>query len=200
MKPINGMAGVLVLGFATLFLLACENRMERAKRSLDEISYEVAGALPDGERFVPTETAHVQQEVADLQGAYHRKDYAAVLARAPAVLADVKSLATDAAAKKSRVAKALDEQWSVLVATLPGWIAAVEDRLAALSKPRRASKGMDLSTAKSALADAKDGWERAQAAMATGESADAIATARNVKAETEAAAVALELKLPSVGQ
>jgi hypothetical protein len=135
MKPINGMAGVLVLGFATLFLLACENRMERAKRSLDEISYEVAGALPDGERFVPTETAHVQQEVADLQGAYDRKDYAAVLARAPAV-----------------------------------------------------------------LADAKDGWERAQAAMATGESTDAIATARNVKAETEAAAVALELKLPSVGQ
>jgi hypothetical protein len=199
MKPINGIASFLVVGFAATFLLACENKMERAKQALDEISYNVATNLVDGTKYVPAEVAHVQQELADLQGAYGKRNYAAVLSRAPAVLADAKSLATYAAIQKSQVAQALDEQWSGFPATLPQRIAAVEDRIATLSKPKRIPKGVDLSTAKAALADAKDGWGRAQAAMASGDFEDAIATAKDVKAKTDIAAAALKLELSAAG-
>jgi len=173
--------------------------MERAKQALDEISYNVATNLVDGTKYVPAEVAHVQQELADLQGAYGKRNYAAVLSRAPAVLADAKSLATYAAIQKSQVAQALDEQWSGFPATLPQRIAAVEDRIATLSKPKRIPKGVDLSTAKAALADAKDGWGRAQAAMASGDFEDAIATAKDVKAKTDIAAAALKLELSAAG-
>jgi hypothetical protein len=199
MKPIDGMATFLVIGFAAVFLLACENKMGRAKQALDEISYSVATTLADGKKYVPAETAHVQRELADLQGAYGKRNYAPVLSRAPAVLADAKSLAADAAAKKSQVAKALDERWSGFAATLPQWIVAVEDRVATLSKAGRVPKGLDLSTARAALADAKNGWGRAQAAMASGDFDDAIATAKDVKAKTDIAAAALKLELPAAG-
>jgi hypothetical protein len=161
MKPINGIASFLAVGFAAVLLLACESKMERAKQALDKISYSVATISADGTQYWPIETAHLQQELSDLHSAYARRHYAEVLSRAPAVLTDAKSLAADTAAKRSQIVKALVEQWSGFAATLPQWIGAAEYRIAALSKPKRVPKGVDLSTAASALADAKNGWGRA---------------------------------------
>lgn len=195
MKSINVFASLTVLAIVAV-LTACENRMEPAKQALDEIANLVATTTEDGTKYVPDEMTRVQKKLTDLQSAYDKKDYAAVLANSPAVLADAKNLAADAAAKKGEIAKALDTEWSKFAATLPQWITAVKNRIDALSKAKRVPKDIDLSAAKSQFADAMDGWGRAQAAMETGEFNNAIATAKDVKAKTKAAAAALKLELP----
>lgn len=198
-KPINNIATFVVAGVAASFLVACEDKMERARQALDEISISAARSLADGTKYVPAEAAHVQNELADLQVAYGHRNYSAVLSGAPAVLADAKGLAADAAAGKSNVVKSLDKQWGMFAVNLPQWIVVVEDRMATLSKAGNVQKGLDLSTAGAALADAKDGWERAQAAMSSGDFENAIATANEVKVKTETAAAALKVKLATAG-
>ncbi|HEY3654083.1 MAG TPA: hypothetical protein VGL34_03760 [Steroidobacteraceae bacterium] len=195
MKSTKVLASLVVLAIVAT-LTACANQMEPAKQALDEISNLVTMTTADGARYVPDEMGSVQKKLADLQSAYDKKDYAAVLANAPAVLADAKNLAADAAAKKGEIAKALDTEWSAFVASLPQWIADVKNRVDELSKAKRVPKDVDLPSAKEALADATDGWGRAQSAMEAGEINNAIATAKDVKIRTKAAAGALKLELP----
>jgi len=170
--------------------------MEPAKQELDEIYNVEMATTADASKYVPDQMVSFQKEIGDLQSLYDKQDYAAVLAHAPAVLADAKTLAAAATAKKGEIATALDTEWSGFAASLPQWITTVKDRVDALSKRKRVPEGIDLAAAKSGLADATDGWGRAQAAKATGEVDNAIATAKDVKSKIEAAAAALKLELP----
>jgi diguanylate cyclase (GGDEF)-like protein len=97
-----------------VFLIACENKMARDQQALDEMSYSLTATLTDGTKYVRDEATLVQQELADLQSSYGNNKHAAVPLRVSSVVTDVKTLAVEAAAKTIQVAKALDEQWSVL--------------------------------------------------------------------------------------
>jgi hypothetical protein len=139
MKSTNVFASLVALAIVAV-LTACASQAESAKQALDEISNLVVKATADGMKYVPDELASVQKGFANLQSAYDKKDYAAVLANAPRVLADAKYLAADAATKKGEVAKALDTEWSRFAASLPQWIADVKNRVDELSKTKRVSK------------------------------------------------------------
>lgn len=200
MKSIQRVASFFSLGILALFLTACANQMEPAKHALDEIYNIVMPTTADGTKYVPDQMAGVQRELGELQSSYDKKDYAAVLARAPAVLADAKTLATDASAKMAQRVKALDTEWDGLATSLPQWITSVDDRVAALSKAKRVPRDIDFAAAKSSLADATDGWGRAQAAKASGEVDRAIAIANDVKSKIEATAAALKMDLPATAR
>jgi len=195
MKSIHCFANLPVFGIAALLLTACANQMAPAKQALDEIYNVEIATTADASKYVPDEMVSFHKEIGDLQSSYDKQDYAAVLAHAPAVLADAKNLAAAAAAKKGEIAKALETEWSGLAASLPQWITTVKDRVEVLSKPKRVPKGIDLAAAKSGLADATDGWARAQGAKASGEVDSAIATAKAGKSKIEVAAAALKLEL-----
>jgi hypothetical protein len=199
-NSLNSLAICLVLGIATLLPAACANQMEPAKQALEEIYDIVLAATADGTKYVPDQMASVQKELGELQSSYDKKDYAVVLAHAPAVRADAKSLASAAADKKGEIAKERGTEWSGFAASLPQWITTVRDRLEVLSKPMRAPKGIDLATAKSEFADATDGWTRAQAAVTSGEIDIAVASAKDAKLKIEAAADALKLELPGINK
>jgi hypothetical protein len=111
------------------------------------------------------------------------------------VIADAKSLVADTAAKKDNIAKALNTEWNGFATSVPQGITTVKARADALSKTKRAPRGIDLAAAQSSLADATDGWARAQAAFAEGKVDEAIATAKDVQSKTGAAAAALKLEL-----
>jgi len=196
----NRFANFLVLGIAALLLTACANQMEPAKQALDEIYNVEMATTADASKYVPDQMVSFQKEIGDLQSSYDTQDYAAVLAHAPAVLADAKTLAAAATAKKVEIAKALDTEWIGFAASLPQGITAVKARVDVLSKTKRAPKGIDLAAAQSSLADATDGWARAQAIFAGGKVDEAIATAKDVQSKTGAAAAALKLELPGSGK
>jgi hypothetical protein len=193
MKSIQRISGFLTLCSVAILCVACANQMEPAKNALDNINSTLSSASADAQKYVPDQFAQAQGEVATLAAAYDKKDYAAVVARAPAVLTDVKGLTTAAAAKKDEMEKALGNEWRSLSASVPQSLSAVQGRVDELSKTKRVPKGVDLGAAKSGLADATSAWGKAQEAFKSGNPADAVTAAKDAQGKLASAAAALKL-------
>jgi hypothetical protein len=192
-KTTRSAANYLVFCLAALLLAACTGQKEPAKKAIDNINHAVAMALPDADQYSPEQVASVERKLADLNAFFDKKDYAAVLAAAPAVLAEAKSLAPTVASKKDEVMKVLAAAWTELSTSVPPALSSVKTRLDALSKSHRVPKGIDLGAAKSALSDATVLWEKAQAAFQSSHVAEAVAAAKDARAQAEAAAAALKM-------
>ena len=177
-------------------IAACANPMEPAKNALYNINATLAAASADAQKYIPDQLASAQSKVAALSASFEKKDYAAVVAGAPAVLAEVNGLTGAAAAKKDEVLKALGDEWRSLAASVPQSVTAVQTRIDALSKARHVPKDIDLAAAKSGLTDATSAWEKAQSAFKSGDASGAVTIAKDAKSKLDSAAAALKLNLP----
>jgi hypothetical protein len=198
-KSIQTIKKYLTLYSAAILLAACANPMEPAKNALDNINSRLSAVSADAQKYIPDQLSHAQTKVADLSASFDKKDYAAVLAGAPAVLSEVNGLAGAAAAKKDEILKALGTEWRSLAVSIPQSMSAVQTRIDALSKSRHVPKDIDLGAAKSGLADATSAWDKAQSAFKAGNAADAVSTAKDARGKLESAATALKLDLPQTG-
>jgi hypothetical protein len=199
-KLIRKITSCLIIGCATLLFAACTNQMEPAQSALSNITVTLDSVSADAKKYIPDQLSAAQSKVADLTASFDKKDYAAVLSRAPAVLAEVQGLASAAAVKRAEIEKALGNEWRELAASVPQLVEAVSTRVDALSKARRAPKSIDLSAAKSGLTEIKALWDKAQSDFKSGNFTDAVATAKDAKTKAESAATALKLKLPETGK
>lgn len=200
MNSTGTIAKYLVLCSAAILCVACANQMEPAKNALDNINATLRAVSADAQTYVPDQLISVQNKVAELSASFDKKDYAAVVTRAPAVLAEVNGLAGAAAAKKEENLKALGNEWRSLATSVPQSIAAVQTRIDAMSKTKHVPKDIDLGAAKSGLANATSAWETAQSAFKSGNPADAVTAAKDSKSKLESAAAALKLNLHQTGQ
>ena len=199
MKSTRNIAKYLALCSATILFVACANQMEPAKNALDNINASLGAVSADAQKYIPEQLASVQGKVAALTASYEKKDYAAVVTSAPAVLAEVNGLAGAVAAKKDEVLKALGNEWRSLAVSVPQSVTAVQTRIDALSKTKHVPKDIDLTAAKSGLADATSAWEKAQSEFKSGNAADAVTAAKDAQSKLESAAAALKLNLPQTG-
>jgi len=185
----------LALYAVAVLAIACANPMEPAKNALDNINATLAAASADAQKYIPDQLSSAQNKVAALTASFRSKDYAAVVAGAPAVLSEVNGLAGAAAAKKDEVLKALGSEWRSLAASIPQSVTAVQTRIDALSKARHVPKDIDLTAAKSGLTDATSAWDKAQSAFKSGNASDAVTAAKDAQSKLDAAAAALKLNL-----
>ena len=199
MKPTSPIFKCTLLTVAMLLFAACANQMEPARQALQGADSAVSAAAADAGKYMPEHLSTLQRKLSDLKSSFDRKDYAAVLASAPAVVDEAKSLAQAAASKKAEVAEALGTQWTDLNSSMPKLIETVKTRVDALAKKKHVPKGVDLVAASSALADATISWEKAQSAFTAGKVEEAVSNAKDSKAKAEAAAAAVNLKLPTPG-
>ena len=196
MKSNQRIKGFLTLCSVALLFAACANQMEPAKNALDNINTTLNSVSADAQKYVPGSIRRGPEgKVAGLSASFEKKDYAAVVAGAPAVLAEVNGLAGAAAAKKDEMAKALGNEWRSLAASVPQSLSAVQTRIDALSKNKRVPKDLDLVAAKSGLADATSAWGKAQEAFKSGNPADAVTAAKDAQGKLAPAAAALKLNL-----
>ena len=195
MKSIQRVTGFLTFCSVAILFVACVNQMEPAKNALDNINNTLNSVSADAQKYVPDQFAQAQGKAAALTASYEKKDYATVLARAPAVLTEVKGLSGAAAAKKDEMEKALGNDWRSLAASVPKSISAVQSRIDDLSKTKRVPKGVDVAAAKSGLADATSAWDKAQEAFKSGNPADAVTAGKDAQGKITAAAAALKLEL-----
>jgi hypothetical protein len=195
MKSNQRITGFLAMCSVAILFVACANQMEPAKNALDNINTTLNSASADAQKYVPDQFAEAQTKVAALTASFEKKDYAAVVAGAPAVLAEVSGLSGAAAAKKDEMEKALGNEWRSLAASVPQSLSAVQARIDALSKTKHVPKDVDLGAAKSGLADATSAWDKAQEAFKAGNPADAVTAAKDAQAKVASAATALKLNL-----
>jgi hypothetical protein len=195
MKSSQRITGFLTLCCVAILFVACANQMEPAKNALDNINTTLNSVSADAQKYVPDQYTEAQTKVAALTASFEKKDYPAVVAGAPAVLAEVNGLSGAAAAKKDEMEKALGNEWRSLVASVPQALSAVQDRIDALSKTKRVPKDIDLAAAKSGLADATSAWNKAQEAFKSGNPPDAVTAAKDAQGKIASAAAALKLNL-----
>ena len=181
---------------AALLLAACANQMEPAKQAIANIESAISAAA-DAPKYIPDQLAAVQTKLADLKTAFDAKDYAGVLAKAPAVLSEAQGLMGTAMLKKESMVKAATAEWPSLAAAVPAMVTAVTNRATAMGKSKHAPAGVDMDAAKSAVTDANAAWTKAQAANTSGDVETAVASAHEAKAKAEAAATAMKYTLPA---
>ncbi len=196
MKWTSNTAKYLALCSAVILIVACANQMEPAKNALDNINATLAAASADAQQYVPDQLASAQSKAAALTVAFEKKDYAAVVA---GLLQHwPKPMVWQALPRPRRTR--FSGRWVMngggLAASIPQSVTAVQTRIDALSKTKHVPKGVDLSAAKSALADATSAWEKAQSAFKSGNPSDAVIGARDAKSKVDSAAAALKLNLP----
>jgi hypothetical protein len=199
-KSSRNIAKYLALYSAAILIVACANQMEPAKNALANINSSLSAVSADAQKYVPDQLASAQSKVAALTASYDKKDYAAVLTSAPAVLGEVNGLAGAAAAKKDEILKAVGNEWRGLAASVPQSVTAVQTRIDELSKTKHVPKSIDLTAAKSGLADATSSWEKAQSAFKSGNASDGVTAAKDAQSKLESAAAVLKLNLPQSGQ
>jgi hypothetical protein len=195
MKSNQRITGFLTLCSVAVLFVACVNQMEPAKNALDNINSTLNSVSADAQKYVPDQFTQAQGKVAALTASFEKKDYAAVIAGAPAVLAEVRGLPDAAAAKRDEMVKELGNEWRSLAASVPQSLSAVQSRIDDLSKTKRVPKGVDLGVAKSGLADANSAWDKAQEAFKAGNPADAVTAAKDAQGKVASAAAALKLNL-----
>jgi hypothetical protein len=185
------------ISLVAIMLAACTGQKVPAQKLLAEIEATVTAAAPEAAKYVPEQLVDVQTKYDALKAAYDKQDYAAVVNGAPSVLDAAQSLATAAAAKKDEILKALNDKWTVLAATVPNYVTAIQNRIEFLSKKtsKKLAAGIDLDAAKAALGEATSLWSKAQAAFAAGNMDEAVRTAQDVRAKVEAVAATLKLDL-----
>ena len=189
------LAGLLTVA-AAMLLAACASQLEPAQSAIAGVESAINSASADAGKYVPEQLAAVQGKLADLKASFDKKDYQSVLSAAPGVLSEAQGLLAAAALKKEEVTKALNGEWNALSASVPQLVSAVKSRVDVLSKSHHVPAGVDLAAAKTGLEDATTLWGKAQAAFTSGNVADAVSGAKEVKAKAEAAATALKMKLP----
>jgi hypothetical protein len=184
---------------AAIILAACAGQKEPAQKLLHDIDATVTAASSEAAKYVPDQLAEVRAKLGALTASFDKQDYAAVLSGAPAVLGAAQDLATAAATRKDEILKALGDSWSVLAASIPDEVAAVQNRIELLGKKsgKKMAAGIDLDGAKAAEAEAGSLWSKAQAAYAAGNLEEAVSTAQAVKAKIDGVAASLKLSLPA---
>jgi len=187
--------GFLALCSVAILFVACVNQMEPAKNALDNINSTLSAVSADAQKYIPEQYAQAQGKVAALTASYEKKDYAAVIAGAPAVLTEVNGLSGAISDKKDEMVKALGNEWRSLAASVPQSLTAVQSRVDDLSKTKRVPKDVDLNAAKSGLADANTAWGKAQDAFKSGNPEDAVAAAKDAQSKLATAAAALKMNL-----
>ena len=196
MKSIQRVIRFLTLCSVVTLFAACANQMQPAKDALANINTTLYSVSAEARMYVPEQFVQAQGNVAALSASFEKKDYAAVVAGAPAVLAEVNGLAGAAAAKKDEILRALGDAWKGLAASVPQTLSAVQARIAALSKTKHVPKDVDLGAANSGLSEAISAWNKAQAAFKSGNTSDAVAAAKEAKGNLATAAAALKLNSP----
>jgi hypothetical protein len=193
----NRLGRLSFVSLAAVLLAACAGQKEPAEKLIGDTQAIVTAASTEATKYIPDQLAGVQTQLNALKASFDKQDYAAVVSGAPPVLAAAQSLATDAAAKKDAVLKALNDKWTALAGSVPGYLTVIQNRIDFLGKKanKKAAAGIDLDGAKSALSDAMATWSKAQAAFATGNMDEAVTTAQDVKSKAEAVASGLKVDL-----
>jgi hypothetical protein len=183
------------IAVAGMVLAACASQMEPAQKLISDIEAVVTAASSEAAKYVPDQLMDVQSKLGELKASFDKKDYAAVVTGAPAVMSAAQGLASAAAAKKDELLKALNDQWTGLAAALPGYLTTIQSRIDLLSRKssKKLAAGIDLNAAKSSLSDDSSLWSKAQAAFAAGNMDEAVTTANDLK--TKLAGLASTLKV-----
>lgn len=171
-----------IFAAALLAIGGCASQKEPAEQALAAIEKTFGESGAQIQKYIPDRHKELSDRIAALREALAKEDYGDVVSDAVSVTDDLRRSVADARIKGAQEKAAMQEEWSQLVATMPGMIAAVDKKLA--SQGSKLPQGMDR-VAFRALVDsydaARDAWGKAATGMTTATFEASVLAAREAK-------------------
>lgn len=178
---------ILAITAATLLATGCARQKNEATKALTAIETSVNALKDEGTKYAPDAYSGINSTLNMLKDSLAKEDYKTVLAGTPELQKSVETLKTAIASGKQQF-EAATEEWTVLNASVPKMVEAIQSRVDTLSSSRRLPKNVSkeaFESAKSGLDSMKSTWSEATAEFADGKATQAVEKGRVVKAKGE---------------
>lgn len=178
---------ILAITAATLLATGCARQKNEATKALTAIETSVSALKDEGMKYAPDAYNGINSTMNMLKDSLAKEDYKTVLAGTPELQKSVETLKTAIASGKQQF-EAATEEWTVLNASVPKMVEAIQSRVDTLSSSRKLPKNVSkeaFESAKSGLDSMKTSWSEASAEFAEGKASQAVEKARSVKAKGE---------------
>jgi hypothetical protein len=176
--------------FATCALLAilaaCANQKTPAQHAIATAETAVQSVADDASKYLPDRYAELTGSLATIKGNFDKGDYKAVLAAAPSLMAQVKSVGDAAVAKKNEAVNALKSDWTTLASNIPSMVGAIQSRVDILSKAKKLPaklSAQNFDMAKSGLESIKNTWAQAGSVFSSGDIESAVSMAKSAQSK-----------------
>ena len=186
----NTRSSLLVAGLAAALLaVGCAGQKEPATKAVADAEAALSSIREDASKYAADELKTADDAIAALKSNLEKGDYKAILAGAPALVAQVDTLRKTIADKKAEAEAALEAakgKWAEASTDLPKMVAAIQSRLDILTQSKKLPKNLDKAALDSAVAgfdSIKAAWGEATAAATSGNFVEAMGKADAVKAK-----------------
>jgi chromosome segregation ATPase len=184
---------ILVFAAATLLATGCARQKSEATKALTAIETSVSALKEDATKYAPDAYNGVNSTLTMLKDSLAKEEYETVLAGTPELQKAVETLKTAIASGKQQFETATEE-WTVLNASVPKMVEAIQSRVDTLSSSRKLPKNVSkeaFESAKSGLDSMKVTWSEASAEFAEGKAHQAVEKGRVVQAKGQEVLAAL---------
>lgn len=179
------------MALAITFLGACSSQKEPAEHAVANLEASLNAIRADAQQYAAEQLKPVDDSVARLKANLANGDYGAVMQVAPSVAGDVEALKSTVATAKAdaeATMAAAQSEWNDLSASVPPMVDKLQARLDQLAKTKKFPKGMDktaFESAKTGFDALKSEWAEAGSEFTSGQAANAVRKARDVKAKAQ---------------
>jgi len=177
-------AFILALGVSTLLGVGCASKEQPATQAVASAEAALNDVRPDAARYVPDQLQAEDAKLAALKQDLAKKDYDAVLTKAPKFREEVAALEDSAVSRQTQLAAATRE-WQELNEEVPKLVEAIQsrvDNLKGVRLPKDVKKAA-FEAAKADLETMKTQWAEATAAANAGNTTEATDKGRLVQAK-----------------
>jgi len=156
------------LAAAILGLAGCGSQKEPAEQAMAAIEKTLADSGAQVQKYLPERYEAIDVRVKALRDAMAQEQFGQVVTDAAGVTDELRRAVADAMIERAKTRAAMETEWTALIESMPGMIAAVDRKLAVQGS--RPPKGMDKDAWKALVESydaARESWGKAAAEMTT---------------------------------
>lgn len=156
------------LAAAVLGLAGCGSQKEPAEQAMATIEKTLADSGAQVQKYLPERYEAIDVRVKALRDAMAQEQFGQVVTDAAGVTDELRRAVADAMIERAKTRAAMETEWTALIESMPGMIAAVDRKLAVQGS--RPPKGMDKDAWKALVESydaARESWGKAAAEMTT---------------------------------
>lgn len=180
---------------AILGLAGCGSQKEPAEQAMAAIEKTLTDSGAQVQKYLPERYEAIDARIKTLRDAMAQEQFGQVVTDAAGVTDELRRAVGDAMIERAKTRAAMEAEWTALIETMPGMVAAVDRKLAVQGS--RPPKGMDKDAWKALVESydaARESWGKAAAEMTTANFEATVLAGREAKAKIAGIMETLGLK------
>ena len=186
---------VAALAAAILGLAGCGSQKEPAEQAMAAIEKTLADSGAQMQKYLPERYEAIDAKIKALRDAMAQEQFGLVVTDAAGVTDELRRTVADAMIERAKIRAAMETEWTTLIESMPGMVAAVDRKLAVQGS--RPPKGMDKDAWKALVESydaARESWGKAAAEMTTANFEATVLAGREAKTKIAGIMETLGLK------